>query len=106
MPLPANKCSSDCALPATRLGRTPKPSSAHRSMASMAARAAPSRVSTTPQPINLPASWSEETFPKYIRAPMQKMPGHPIAFVGIKNDKDIADLWAYLKQFGADGAKK
>jgi len=26
--------------------------------------------------------------------------------VGIKNDKDIADLWAYLKQFGADGAKK
>jgi hypothetical protein len=29
---------------------------AHRSTASMAARAAPSRVSTTPQPINLPAS--------------------------------------------------
>jgi len=28
------------------------------------------------------------------------------AFVGIKNDKDIADLWAYLKQFGSDGAKK
>jgi len=37
---------------------------------------------------------------------MQEMPGTRMAFVGIKNDKDIADLWAYLKQFGADGAKK
>src|SRR6516165_4675739 len=54
--LPARKCSSDCAPPATKLGRTPKSSSAHRSMASMAARAAPSRVSTTLQLINLPAS--------------------------------------------------
>jgi cytochrome c len=51
-------------------------------------------------------TWSEETFPKYIRAPMQEMPGTRMAFVGIKNDKDIADLWAYLKQFGPDGAKK
>jgi cytochrome c len=51
-------------------------------------------------------TWSGETFPKYIRAPMQDMPGTRMAFVGIKNDKDIADLWAYLKQFGADGAKK
>jgi cytochrome c len=51
-------------------------------------------------------TWSEETFPKYIRAPTQDMPGTRMAFVGIKNDQDIADLWAYLKQFGADGAKK
>jgi hypothetical protein len=42
-------------------------------------------------------TWSEET--KYIRAPMQEMPGTRMAFVGIKNDKDIADLWIYLKQF-------
>ena len=48
-------------------------------------------------------TWSEETFPKYIRAPMQEMPGTRMAFVGIKNDKDVADLWAYLKQFGAGG---
>jgi cytochrome c len=51
-------------------------------------------------------TWSEETFPKYIRAPMQEMPGTRMAFVGIKNDKDSADLCAYLKQFGTDGAKK
>jgi hypothetical protein len=23
-----------------------------------------------------------------------------------KNEKEIADLWAYLKQFGTDGKKK
>jgi cytochrome c len=51
-------------------------------------------------------TWSEETFPKYIRAPMQEMPGTRMVFVGIKNDKDIADLWAYLKQTGPDGATK
>jgi cytochrome c len=37
-------------------------------------------------------TWSEETFPKYIRAPMQDMPGTRMAFVGIRNDKDIAPL--------------
>ena len=37
---------------------------------------------------------------------MQEMPGTRMAFVGVKNDKDIGDLWAYLKQFGPDGAKK
>src|SRR6185436_20867522 len=42
-------------------------------------------------------TWSEETFPKCIRAPMQEMPGTRMAFVGFRNDKDIADLWAYLK---------
>jgi cytochrome c len=50
--------------------------------------------------------WNEGDFPAYIRAPMQAMPGTRMAFVGIKNDKDIADLWAYLKQFGPDGQKK
>ena len=51
-------------------------------------------------------TWGEPGFDKYIRAPMQEMPGTRMAFVGIKNDKDVADLWAYLKQFGPDGAKK
>jgi cytochrome c len=51
-------------------------------------------------------TWGVESFTKYIRAPMQEMPGTRMAFVGIKNDKDIADLWAYLKQFGPNGAKK
>jgi cytochrome c len=51
-------------------------------------------------------TWNQETFSKYIRAPMQEMPGTRMAFVGVKNDKDVGDLWAYLKQFGPDGNKK
>jgi cytochrome c len=51
-------------------------------------------------------TWDHDVFAKYIRAPMQEMPGTRMAFVGIKNDKDIADLWAYLQQFGPEGQKK
>jgi len=51
-------------------------------------------------------TWSAESFPSYIRAPMQAMPGTKMAFVGVKNDKDVGDLWAYLKEFGPDGQKK
>jgi cytochrome c len=51
-------------------------------------------------------TWNENAFMPYIRAPMQTIPGTKMAFAGIKNDKDIADLWAYLKQFGPDGQKK
>ena len=51
-------------------------------------------------------TWSKETFTKYIHAPMQEMPGTRMAFVGIKNDGDVANLWAYLSQFGPDGKKK
>jgi cytochrome c len=51
-------------------------------------------------------SWNESDFTSYIRAPMQSMPGTRMAFVGLKNDKDITDLWAYLRQFGPDGQKK
>jgi cytochrome c len=50
--------------------------------------------------------WNEETFPPYIRAPMQAMPGTKMSFVGLKNDKEIADVWIFLKQFGRDGQKK
>jgi cytochrome c len=50
--------------------------------------------------------WTGEAFAKYIRAPMQEMPGTKMAFVGIKNDKDIGDLWSYLASFGPDGNKK
>jgi cytochrome c len=50
-------------------------------------------------------TWSEDAFKDYIQNPMAKVPGTKMAFAGIKNDKEIADLWAYLKQFKADGSK-
>ena len=49
--------------------------------------------------------WSEATFKDYILNPMAKMPGTKMAFAGIKNDKEIADLWGYLNQFKANGKK-
>ena len=50
-------------------------------------------------------TWSEASFKDYIQNPMVKVPGTKMAFAGIKNDKEIGDLWAYLKQFKADGSK-
>jgi cytochrome c len=51
-------------------------------------------------------TWSEAEFKDYIRAPKAKIPDTKMQFAGLSNDKDIADLWAYLAQFKADGTKK
>ncbi len=50
--------------------------------------------------------WGEATFAKYIKDPRSDIPGTKMIFPGVKNAKDIANLWAYLKQFGPDGKKK
>ncbi len=49
--------------------------------------------------------WSEATFREYIENPLVKVPGTKMGFAGIKDQKEIGDLWAYLKQFKADGSK-
>lgn len=51
-------------------------------------------------------TWNEATFKDYIKDPKAKIPGTKMVFVGIKNDKEADDLWAYLSQFSADGKKK
>jgi cytochrome c len=51
-------------------------------------------------------TWNEDTFKEYIRDPRAKVPGTKMVFAGIKSDKELADLWGYLKQFTADGHKK
>jgi cytochrome c len=50
-------------------------------------------------------TWNEAVFLDYIANPLAKIPGTKMQFVGIKNPKEAADLWAYLKQFKADGSK-
>jgi cytochrome c len=50
--------------------------------------------------------WNEEAFEAYIKNPRGKIPGTKMIFPGIKNEKEIHNLWAYLKQFGPDGKKK
>lgn len=51
-------------------------------------------------------TWNKETFEEYIKNPMAKVPGTKMVFAGIKREKEIANLWAYLSQFKADGSKK
>src|SRR5262249_47365852 len=49
--------------------------------------------------------WSEASFKEYLENPQEKIPGTKM-ILSVNNEKEIADLWAYLKQFGADGKKK
>jgi cytochrome c len=42
--------------------------------------------------------WDDETLPKYLRDPRGTIPGNKMAFPGIKNDEEIANLLAYLHQ--------
>nr|WP_306228417.1 cytochrome c family protein [Bosea sp. REN20] len=50
-------------------------------------------------------TWDEATFAEYIKDPRAKIPGTKMIFVGIKSEKEIKDLTAFLKQFDKDGKK-
>ena len=49
--------------------------------------------------------WAEASFKEYLENPQEKIPGTKM-ILSVNNEKEIADLWAYLKQFGGDGKKK
>src|ERR1700753_4377116 len=51
-------------------------------------------------------TWNEAQFKEYIKDPRAKVPGTKMAFAGIKNEKEVNDLWAYVAQFDADGKIK
>ncbi|MCC6777780.1 MAG: cytochrome c family protein [Hyphomicrobiales bacterium] len=51
-------------------------------------------------------TWSDATFLEYIKDPKAKIPGTKMVFAGIKNENEAKSLWAYLKQFDAEGKKK
>ena len=42
--------------------------------------------------------WNDDTLTKYLRDPKGVVPGGKMAFPGIKDDKQLADLLAYLHQ--------
>lgn len=50
--------------------------------------------------------WNEATFKEYIKDPKSKIPGTKMIFVGLKNEQEINDLWAYVSQFDAAGNVK
>jgi cytochrome c len=51
-------------------------------------------------------TWNESVFKEYIKDPRAKIPGTKMVFAGIKNEEEVNNLWAYLKQFGPNGEKK
>lgn len=50
--------------------------------------------------------WNEASFKEYIKDPSAKVPGTKMIFPGIKTEKEVDDLWAYLKQFDSAGHVK
>ncbi|MGV6875077.1 c-type cytochrome [Pseudochelatococcus sp. B33] len=50
-------------------------------------------------------TWDEETLAAYLHNPREKVPHNRMMFPGLKKDSDIADVIAYLKQFGANGGR-
>jgi cytochrome c len=50
-------------------------------------------------------TWDEAVFAEYIKDPRAKIPGTKMVFPGIKNEQEIKDLTAFLKQFDKDGKK-
>jgi cytochrome c len=61
--------------------------------------------SYSPANKNSGITWDEATFADYIKDPRAKIPGTKMVFPGIKNEQEIKDLTAYLKQFDKDGKK-
>ena len=51
-------------------------------------------------------TWNEAQFKDYIKDPKAKIPGTKMVFAGIKNEKEAADLWAFLAQYDKDGKTK
>jgi cytochrome c len=51
-------------------------------------------------------SGNEAEFKDYIKGPKAKIPGTKMAFAGIKNEKEINDLWAFIAQYDKHGKIK
>ena len=59
----------------------------------------------TPANKNSGLTWDEATFREYIKDPKAKVPGTKMVYAGLKDEKRVGDLIAYLKQFDAAGKK-
>ncbi len=55
---------------------------------------------------NSRVTWDEAVLAKYLKRPREVVPGTKMAFPGMPRDEDIANVIAYLKQFGPDGKKQ
>ena len=93
--------------PATTSARPRRTRSDRCSTGSRAANPEPWRVIATPTPTRSSGiTWNEETFLDYIKDPKAKIPNTKMAFAGIKNETEAKALWAYIKQYDAEGKTK
>jgi cytochrome c len=51
-------------------------------------------------------TWNEESFLDYVKDPRAKIPNTKMAFAGIKNEAEAKSLWAFIKQYDAEGKNK
>ena len=51
-------------------------------------------------------TWNDASFLEYIKDPKAQIPNTKMTFAGIKNEDEAKNLWAYLKQYDADGKTK
>jgi cytochrome c len=50
--------------------------------------------------------WDDATFSEYIKNPRARIPGTKMIYAGLKDEKRIADLIAFLRQFDEGGKRK
>ena len=50
--------------------------------------------------------WNGANLADYLRRPAAKVPGTKMAYPGLPNDKDVADVITYLGRVGPDGKPK
>jgi cytochrome c len=50
--------------------------------------------------------WHEENFKQYVKYPRAFVRGTKMTFPGLKNQQQVNDIWAYVKQFDASGKIK
>ena len=51
-------------------------------------------------------TWNKDVFLEYIKDPKGKIPGTKMVFAGIKNEKEINDLWEFIAHYDKDGKTK
>ena len=54
---------------------------------------------------NVSLVWDDSSLKEYIKDPKSMFPGTKMAFAGLKDERKIADLLAYLTKFTADGKR-
>ena len=53
---------------------------------------------------NADITWNEETIKEYVKDPRGYIPGNIMAFAGLKDEEDLDNLIAYLKEATAEGS--